>query len=97
MLIAKIPFAVPSDPVEQTLADWFDREMGNSFMGLSLPQAAFRLKQACGRLLRNEQDSGRITLFDERLARKFYGKALLESLPPFRRELLRQDISLPQS
>ncbi len=97
VLIAKIPFAVPSDPVEQTLADWFDREMGNSFMGLSLPQAAFRLKQACGRLLRNEQDSGRITLFDERLARKFYGKALLESLPPFRRELLRQDISLPQS
>ncbi len=94
VLIAKIPFPVPSDPVERTLADWFDREQGNSFMELSLPQAAFRLKQACGRLLRNETDSGRITLFDERIARKRYGKGLLESLPPFRREILREDVSL---
>ena len=94
VLIAKIPFPVPSDPVEQTLADWFDKEQGNSFMKLSLPQAAFRLKQACGRLLRSETDSGRITLFDERIARKFYGRGLLESLPPFRREMLQQDISL---
>lgn len=93
VLIAKIPFPVPSDPVERTLADWFDREQGNSFMRLSLPQAAFRLKQACGRLLRNETDSGRITLFDERIARKRYGGDLLESLPPFRREMLRRDIS----
>ncbi|MXX07528.1 MAG: ATP-dependent DNA helicase DinG [Gammaproteobacteria bacterium] len=96
VLIAKIPFPVPSDPVERTLADWFDKEQGNSFMKLSLPQAAFRLKQACGRLLRNETDSGRITLFDERIARKFYGKGLLESLPPFRREMLQDDISLPE-
>ena len=96
VLIAKIPFPVPSDPVERTLADWFDKEQGNSFMQLSLPQGAFRLKQACGRLLRNENDSGRITLFDERIVRKFYGKGLLESLPPFRREFLQQDISLPE-
>ncbi len=96
VLIARIPFPVPSDPVEQTLANWFDREQGNSFMQLSLPQGAFRLKQACGRLLRNETDTGRITLFDERIARKFYGKGLLESLPPFRRELLKEDISLPR-
>lgn len=95
VLIAKIPFAVPTDPVEETLSGWFQQEERNPFMELSLPHAAFRLKQACGRLLRSETDSGRITLFDERIVRKFYGKRILESLPPFRRELLRQDISAP--
>ncbi len=93
VLIAKLPFPVPTDPVEATMADWFESEQRNSFMELSLPQAVFRLKQACGRLLRSETDSGRITLFDERIARKFYGKRMLESLPPFRRELLQEDIS----
>ncbi len=97
VLIARIPFAVPTEPVEQTLAHWLEHEQRNPFVELSLPQAAFRLKQACGRLLRGEDDSGRITLFDERIARKFYGKALLDSLPPFRRELLQRDCSLPSS
>ena len=93
VLIARIPFAVPTDPVEQTLAQWFESEQRNPFMELSLPQAVYRLKQACGRLLRSETDVGRITLFDERIARKFYGRRILDSLPPFRRELLQQDLS----
>lgn len=97
VLIARIPFAVPTDPVEETLSDWFEKEQRNPFMELSLPQAAFRLKQACGRLLRSETDSGRITLFDERIVRKFYGKRILESLPPFRRELLQENLSAPDS
>ncbi len=93
VLIAKIPFAVSTEPVEQTLADWISSEQGNPFLELSLPQAAFRLRQACGRLLRNETDRGRITLFDERMVRKFYGVRILDSLPPYRRELLRGDIA----
>jgi len=95
VLIARIPFAVPTDPVEETLAQWFESEGRNPFMELSLPQAVYRLKQACGRLLRSETDTGRITLFDERVVRKFYGKRILDSLPPFRRELLQRDLSPP--
>ncbi len=94
VVIAKIPFSVPTDPVEATLAQWFESEQRNPFMELSLPQAVFRLKQACGRLLRSETDRGRITVFDERLVRKFYGKRILDSLPPYRRELLQRDVSL---
>ncbi len=94
VVIAKIPFSVPTDPVEATLAQWFESEQRNPFMELSLPQAVFRLKQACGRLLRSETDCGRITVFDERLVRKFYGKRILDSLPPYRRELLQRDVSL---
>lgn len=87
VLIAKIPFTVPSDPIEMTLADWLEEQGTNPFTTLAVPDAAFRLLQASGRLLRNERDSGRITLFDERLVSKHYGKQILESLPPYRREI----------
>jgi len=87
VLIAKIPFAVPNDPIEATLAQWIEQRGGNPFMSLSVPEAAFKLVQAAGRLLRNETDTGRITLFDERIVSKFYGAAIFDSLPPYRREI----------
>ena len=87
VLIAKIPFAVPNDPIEATLAQWVEQQGRNPFMTLSVPEAAFRLVQAAGRLLRSETDTGRITVFDERLVSKFYGKAIMDSLPPFAREI----------
>jgi ATP-dependent DNA helicase DinG len=87
VLIAKIPFSVPNDPIEATLAQWLELQGRNPFMTLAVPEAAFRLVQATGRLLRNESDTGRITIFDERLVSKFYGKTILDSLPPFRREI----------
>ena len=93
VLIAKIPFAVPNDPLEATLAQWLEGQGRNPFMDLSVPDAAFRLVQASGRLLRHEEDSGRITLFDERIVSKGYGRAILDSLPPYRRELLTMDFS----
>ena len=65
----------------------------NPFMTLAVPEAAFRLVQACGRLLRNETDTGTITLLDERLVTRFYGKAILESLPPYRREIFQLDLT----
>ena len=58
-----------------------------------MPDAAFRLVQASGRLLRSETDTGRITLFDERVVSKRYGKQILESLPPYRREIFTEEIS----
>ncbi len=87
VLIAKIPFSVPNDPIEATLAQWLEQQGRNSFMSLSVPEAAFKLVQASGRLLRNESDTGRITLFDERIINKFYGQAILNSLPPYRRDI----------
>ena len=89
VLIAKIPFAVPNDPIEMTLANWIEEQGKNPFMTLSVPDAAFRLVQATGRLLRSESDSGEIYLFDERLVSRRYGKQILASLPPYTQELLK--------
>ena len=90
VLIAKIPFAVPNDPIEMTLSDWIEQQGKNPFMTLAVPDAAFRLVQASGRLLRSETDTGQITLFDERLVNRRYGAAILDSMPPYRRELLQE-------
>lgn len=90
VVIARIPFAVPDSPIEAALAEWVESRGGNAFMEISVPDASLRLLQACGRLLRTEQDMGRVTLLDRRLITRRYGRAILDSLPPFRRELARQ-------
>lgn len=87
VVIAKIPFAVPDDPVEASLAEWIEARGGNPFMEITVPDAALKLVQACGRLLRNESDKGQITILDRRLVTQRYGKAILNSLPAFARQL----------
>ncbi|MDU8360206.1 ATP-dependent DNA helicase DinG [Pseudomonas syringae group sp. J309-1] len=87
VVIAKIPFAVPDDPVEAALAEWIEARGGNPFMEIAVPDASLRLVQACGRLLRTEEDRGTITLLDRRVVTQRYGKAILNALPPFRREI----------
>ncbi len=87
VVIAKIPFAVPDSPLEAALAEWVEASGRNAFMEISVPDAALRLVQASGRLLRTEQDGGRVTLLDRRILTRRYGRAILDSLPPFRREL----------
>ncbi len=87
VVIAKIPFAVPDSPIEASLAEWVEARGGNAFMEISVPDAALRLVQASGRLLRSEQDSGRVTLMDRRILTRRYGRAILDSLPPFQRDL----------
>ncbi len=88
VIIAKIPFSVPNDPVEATLGDWVKAQGRNPFMEISVPEASMRLIQASGRLLRTESDAGRITILDERLLKKHYGKGIIGSLPPYRQEIL---------
>jgi ATP-dependent DNA helicase DinG len=83
VVIARLPFSVPEDPVDATLAEWIQKRGGNPFMQLSVPDAAIRLKQAAGRLLRTESDRGEVVILDRRLVDKRYGKLLLDSLPPF--------------
>ena len=87
VIIAKLPFAVPDDPIEAALAEWIEAKGGNPFMQITVPDAALKLVQACGRLLRTEKDSGIITLLDRRIVTKRYGRAMLDSLPPFRRTI----------
>lgn len=87
VVIAKIPFAVPDDPVEAALAEWIEARGGSPFMEIAVPDASLRLIQACGRLLRTESDKGVITLLDRRVVTQRYGRAILDALPPFRREI----------
>ncbi|MDG1311403.1 MAG: ATP-dependent DNA helicase DinG [Porticoccaceae bacterium] len=87
VVIAKLPFAVPDDPLQEALAEWIEDNGGNSFFDISLPIASLRLIQACGRLLRTESDTGTVTILDKRLITKRYGTQLLNALPPFRREI----------
>ncbi|MEX2468981.1 MAG: ATP-dependent DNA helicase DinG [Pseudohongiellaceae bacterium] len=93
VLIARIPFAVPNDPVEMTLAAWVEQQGRNAFMTLAVPDAAFRLLQASGRLLRSETDTGQITLFDERIINRRYGRQILDSLPPYTREVFQVEVT----
>lgn len=87
VVIAKIPFAVPDDPIEATLAEWIETRGGNPFMEITVPDASLRLIQACGRLIRTEQDKGTIILLDRRIVTKSYGHALLSALPAFKQEI----------
>ena len=87
VIIAKLPFAVPDDPIEASVAEWIEERGGNAFMQITIPDASLKLIQACGRLLRTEGDTGRITLLDRRVVTKRYGKAILDSLPPFSRKI----------
>jgi ATP-dependent DNA helicase DinG len=87
VVIAKIPFSVPDDPVEASLSEWIESRGGNPFMEITVPDASIRLVQACGRLLRTETDTGTVTLLDRRVVTRRYGKAILNSLPPFRQNL----------
>lgn len=85
VVIDKIPFAVPSDPVVAARSAKIEAEGGNSFTQYSVPSAAITLKQGFGRLIRTQKDAGIVALLDRRATKRGYGRALLESLPPARR------------
>ncbi len=84
VVITKLPFPVFTRPIEQAKQEWILRSGGQPFVSLSLPAVSIRLIQACGRLLRKETDSGRITILDRRLLTKAYGKQLLKHLPEYK-------------
>jgi len=87
VIIAKLPFSVPDEPLEAAYSEWIEARGGNAFMEVTVPDASTRLIQACGRLLRTETDTGKISILDKRLVSKRYGSAILKSLPPFKMEL----------
>jgi ATP-dependent DNA helicase DinG len=81
VMIDKLPFAVPSDPLVQARAEAIRRAGGDAFNELQLPQAVLALKQGVGRLIRDFDDRGLIVLGDPRLRTRAYGATFLASLP----------------
>ena len=87
VIIAKLPFAAPDDPIDAAHAELLEAAGRNPFMELTVPSASLRLLQACGRLLRTETDEGVITLLDRRIITKRYGRAIMDALPRYRFEV----------
>ena len=85
VVIDKLPFASPGDPVLQARLDAVRRHGGNPFMQHQVPQAAIALKQGAGRLIRDVTDRGVLVLCDPRLLKKGYGQVFLDAMPPFAR------------
>ena len=84
VVIDKLPFAPPDDPVLAARLESLEREGGNPFLGYQLPQAVISLKQGAGRLIRDETDRGVLVICDPRLFSKPYGRRILASLPPMK-------------
>jgi ATP-dependent DNA helicase DinG len=85
VVLEKIPFAVPTDPVMVARGRELEAAGESPFMRLSVPAAAIALKQGFGRLIRTQRDFGIVALLDERVHRRGYGKLILGALPPARR------------
>lgn len=85
LVIAKLPFAVPTDPVIRARGARLEERGINPFMAYSVPVAALRLRQGFGRLIRGRDDRGVVAVLDSRVLTKRYGRVFLDSLPPARR------------
>jgi ATP-dependent DNA helicase DinG len=83
VVIAKLPFSVPDSPLEEARREWVQAQGRSPFIELSVPEAAVRLKQQLGRLLRTTQDRGTVTILDGRLVTKRWGRLLMRGLPDF--------------
>jgi ATP-dependent DNA helicase DinG len=82
LIITKLPFKVPTEPLTAARIEAIERDGGSSFYEYMLPHAALRLKQGFGRLVRTRTDHGAIVVLDPRLLSRGYGQYFLESLPP---------------
>jgi ATP-dependent DNA helicase DinG len=84
VIIDKLPFAVPSDPVVEARIRTIREQGGNPFFDYQIPQAALALKQGFGRLIRSRSDRGVLALLDNRVTKQRYGQVFFDSLPDYR-------------
>jgi ATP-dependent DNA helicase DinG len=92
VVIDRLPFNPPDDPVLAACIERINRAGGNAFMDYQLPRAVIALKQGAGRLIRDEADRGALVICDPRLVDKPYGRRIWRALPPFRRTRLLADV-----
>jgi ATP-dependent DNA helicase DinG len=92
VVIDRLPFNPPDDPVLAACIERINRAGGNAFMDYQLPRAVIALKQGAGRLIRDEADRGALMICDPRLVEKPYGKRIWRALPPFRRTRALSDV-----
>jgi ATP-dependent DNA helicase DinG len=92
VVIDKLPFAPPDDPVLSARIERMKTEGRNAFMDYQLPRAVINVKQGAGRLIRDETDRGVLMICDPRLVEKHYGKRIWRSLPPMRRTRVLDDV-----
>jgi len=78
LVIGRLPFSVPSDPIFAARSEVFD----DAFNQFAVPQSVLRFKQGFGRLIRSKTDRGVVVILDQRVTSKAYGRAFLQSLPP---------------
>jgi len=94
VIVDRLPFAVPTDPVVQARMRAVEESGGNAFFEYQVPSAVITLKQGFGRLIRSLEDRGVLMLLDPRIQQKRYGRVFLDSLPPYR---ITQDIAAVES
>jgi ATP-dependent DNA helicase DinG len=94
VLIDRLPFAVPTDPITAARIRQINEEGGNAFTEYQVPQAVITLKQGFGRLIRSETDRGILVMLDQRLVRMPYGRVFLESLPPYHKTNRLEDVKV---
>ena len=82
LVVQKLPFRVPTEPVTEARVESMEERGKNSFWEFMVPDAAIRLKQGVGRLVRRRTDRGVVVLLDDRILRKRYGRVMLQTLPP---------------
>jgi ATP-dependent DNA helicase DinG len=92
VIIDRLPFAVPTDPVVAARIRQLNEDGGNAFTEYQLPQAVIALKQGLGRLIRSGSDRGVLTILDHRMVRKPYGKVFFKSLPAYARTNRLEDV-----
>jgi ATP-dependent DNA helicase DinG len=85
LVLAKIPFRVPSEPITAAHCEAIEAAGRDAFAEYMVPHAALRLKQGFGRLIRSRQDHGAVVICDSRVIKRGYGASLLAGLPPARR------------
>ena len=85
VIIVKLPFTVPNDPIFKARSEAIELKGGSSFMELSLPEAIIKFRQGVGRLMRRSTDRGSVVVLDRRIYEKYYGKLFLLNVPESKR------------